>query len=170
MTAHGRIHHSRIESRALQGNPLDNPATRDLYLYLPPAYDRDAARRFPVAYVLTGFTGRGRMLLNDNAFTPNIAERMDALIASGSAREMILVLPDCFTRLGGSQYINSLATGAYEDHLIAELIPFVDDNFRTLRAKSNGDAARFVERFYKDEKRNGSDFATLISEKVSSER
>ena len=51
------------------------------------------------------------MLLNDNAFTPNLAERMDKLIAAGTIRPMIAVMPDCFTYYGGSQYINSTATG-----------------------------------------------------------
>ncbi len=132
MTTHGRIHHARIESRALCDNPLGDSATRDLYLYLPPSYDADTARRFPVVHLLTGFTGRGQMLLNDSAFTPNIARRMDALIAHGTVREMIVALPDCFTRLGGSQYINSSAVGDYEDYFINELVPFVDENFRTI--------------------------------------
>lgn len=132
MTTRGRTHHARITSHVLENNPLGDPATRDLYLYLPPAYDHDPTRRFPVVYLLTGFAGRGRILLNDNAYAPNIAERMDKLIATGAASEMILALPDCFTRLGGSQYINSTATGAYEDHLINELVPFVDENFRTI--------------------------------------
>lgn len=132
MPTYGRIHHARIESRALLNNPLGDPATRDLYLYLPPSYDADSARRFPVVHLLTGFTGRGRMLLNDSAFTPDIATRMNTLIASGAIREMIVAMPDCFTRLGGSQYINSSAVGAYEDHFINELVPFVDENFRTI--------------------------------------
>lgn len=132
MTTRGRIHHARIESLVLQNNPLGDHSTRDLYIYLPPSYDQNTSRRFPVVHVLIGFTGRGRMLLNDNAFTPNLAERIDKLIASGKICEMIVAMPDCFTRLGGSQYINSAATGAYEDHFIHELVPFIDANFRTI--------------------------------------
>ena len=131
MNIHGRIAVERIESRILRGNPLGDPATRELFIYLPPSYDQRAARRFPVVYCLTGFTGRGQMLLNSQPFTPNLAERMDRLIASGEVAEMIIVMPDCFTRLGGSQYINSTATGRYEDHLIKEIIPFVDARFLT---------------------------------------
>jgi enterochelin esterase family protein len=41
-------------------------------------------------------------------------------------------MPDCFTHYGGSQYINSTATGRYEDYLTQEIVPFVDDNFRTI--------------------------------------
>ena len=49
---------------------------------------------------------------------------------------MIAVMPDCFTHFGGSQYINSTATGNYEDYYMKEIVPFVDENFRTLRDKN----------------------------------
>lgn len=131
MNEKGRVVVESLESQVLRDNPLSDPATRELYVYLPPAYDREASRRFPVVYCLTGFTGRGQMLLNTQAFTPSLSERMDTLIAKGAITEMIVVMPDCFTRLGGSQYINSEATGRYEDYLIEEIVPFVDGRFRT---------------------------------------
>jgi enterochelin esterase-like enzyme len=80
---------------------------------------------------LTGFTGKGIMLLNEDAWQPNLAERLDHLYAAG-VPHAIVVLPDCFTRYGGSQYINSAATGRYEDYVIDEIIPFVDAHYRTL--------------------------------------
>jgi S-formylglutathione hydrolase FrmB len=139
LETNGRIAVELIESRVLRGNPLGDPATRELFVYLPPSYDREPSRRFAVVYCLTGFTGRGQMLLNSQPFTPNLAERMDNLIASGRVAEMIVVMPDCFTRLGGSQYINSTATGRYEDHLVEEIVPLVDARFRT-RARREGRA------------------------------
>lgn len=132
LEARGRIVVEVIESRVLRSNALGDPAVRELFVYLPPSYERERSRRFAVVYCLTGFTGRGQMLLNTQPFTPNLAERMDNLIARGAAAEMIVVMPDCFTKLGGSQYINSTATGFYEDHLVKELVPFVDARFRTI--------------------------------------
>ncbi|MEO8042537.1 MAG: alpha/beta hydrolase-fold protein, partial [Acidobacteriota bacterium] len=127
----GTVRNIRHESEVLKGNPLDDPFVRDLFVYLPAGYDEtDAA--YPTVYCLTGFTGRGKMLLNDNAFTPNLAERMDKLIAAGTVKPMILIMPNCFTYYGGSQYINSTATSRYEDYLIEEIVPFVDENFRTI--------------------------------------
>jgi enterochelin esterase family protein len=117
-------------SDVLAGNPLGDPVERDLFVYLPPGYDE--SRRYPTVYVLSGFTGRGKMMLNDNAFAPDFSERMDMLIGSGRIRPMIAVLPDCFTRYGGSQYLNSTATGRYEDYLTEEIVPFVDSNFATV--------------------------------------
>ncbi|MBI3913664.1 MAG: esterase [Chloroflexi bacterium] len=119
-----------IESAALKNNPLGDPATRRVPVYLPPGYERGDAR-YPSIYILTGFTGRGTMLLNDSAWDENIAQRMDRLIAEGKVRPMILVMPDCFTRIGGSQYINSSATGNYEDHVVKEIVARVDQKYRT---------------------------------------
>ena len=120
-----------ITSDVLRNNPLGDPAERRVPVYLPPGYD-EGRDRYPVVYLLAGFTGRGSFMLNDSAFDENIQERLDRLIAAGEVRPMILVLPDCFTRYGGSQYLNSSATGQYEDHLIEELVPFIDGRYRTL--------------------------------------
>lgn len=127
----GRVEITRYESAALRGNPLGDPHVRRVPVYLPPSYDAEPARRYPVVFVLTGFTGRGRMLLNDNPWSPSLDDRMDHLIAAG-APELVLVMPDAFTRFGGSQYMDSTATGRYETHVIEELVPWVDRTYRTL--------------------------------------
>ena len=132
----GTLVNIRHESEVLKDNPLGDPHVRDLFVYVPPGYER-GEMRYPTVYCLTGFTGRGKMLLNDNAFTPNLAERMDRLIASGTIKPMILVMPNCFTYYGGSQYINSTATGRYEDYLIDEIVPFVDEKFRTVPGRDS---------------------------------
>ena len=133
---HGRVVIETFVSRALEGNAAGDPHVRRVPVYLPPSYDASPARRYPVVYVLTGFTGRGRMLLNDNPWSPALDDRMDALIAHGS-EEMILVMPDCFTRFGGSQYLNSTATGRYQDHLVGELVPWIDGRYRTLASRDH---------------------------------
>lgn len=127
----GTIVTLRHTSRVLKDNPLGDKYEREVIAYLPPGYER-SDERYPTVYCLSGFSGRGRMMLNDNAFTPNLAERLDGLIAAGTIRPMIVVMPDCFTWYGGSQYINSTATGNYEDYLTREIVPFVDESFRTI--------------------------------------
>jgi len=131
----GSVVRLRHESEVLKGNPLGDAHVRDLFVYLPPGYSA-TDKRFPSVYCLTGFTGRGKMLLNDNAFTPNLAERMDKLIAAGTIQPMIAVMPNCFTWFGGSQYINSTATGRYEDYLSQEIVAAVDANFRTIEDRN----------------------------------
>jgi enterochelin esterase family protein len=119
-----------IASEVLRGNPLGDPFVRRVPVYLPPDYDA-SNKHYPVVFVLTGFTGRGTMLLNDAAWEETLPQRMDRLITEGKVQPMILVMPDCFTRIGGSQYINSSAVGRYEDHLVQELVAYVDQNYRT---------------------------------------
>jgi len=123
------------KSKVLKNNPLGDKFIRDLYVYLPPDYEE--TKFYPTVYCLTGFTGRGKMFLNDSAFTPNLAERLDKLIGDEAIKPMIAVMPDCFTHYGGSQYINSSATGNYEDYLTQEIIPFVDENFSTINDKNS---------------------------------
>ena len=131
----GQIVKLTHESASLNPVPPDS-AIRDVYIYLPPDYAENNAR-FPVVYCLSGFTGRGRMWFNDSAFAPDFAGRMDKLIARGIIKPMIAVLPDCFTRYGGSQYLNSTATGNYEDYISGELVSFIDDNLRTIPDKNS---------------------------------
>lgn len=132
----GSVIRIRHESEVLKGNPLGDPHVRELFVYLPPGY-AESDERFPTVYCLTGFTGRGKMLLNDNAFTPSLAGRLDKLIAAGMIRPMIAVMPNCFTWFGGSQYINSTATGRYEDYLTEEVVGYVDQNFRTITDRNS---------------------------------
>lgn len=121
------LHHT---SKALQGNALGDPHERDVYCYVPPDYDT-SERSYPVVYFLSGFTGTGRMHLNFDPFVESIDQRLDRLISSGAMPPIICVLPDCMTAFGGSQYVNSSATGRYEDYLVEEMVPFVDGQLRT---------------------------------------
>ncbi len=136
MIPRGTIRVERFESAALLGNLPGDPHVRDLHLYLPPGYE-SGTERYPVIWCLTGFTGRGRMLLNDGTWEPGLGGRMDALLADGRAGPAILAMPDCFTHLGGSQYLNSPALGRYEDYVVEELVPFLDARYRTLADRAH---------------------------------
>jgi enterochelin esterase family protein len=135
-TSPSRVVSVRFASVALRGNPLGDPHVRTVPVYLPPGYDdpTQAKRRYPSAYVLTGFTGRGTMLLNDHGWTESLPRRLDRLIGSGKVQPLIAVMPDGFTKYGGSQYLDSSAHGKYETHLVKELVPYVDRTFRTKAA------------------------------------
>jgi enterochelin esterase family protein len=119
-----------FESQVLQGNALHDPTRRALHVYLPEGYETGLLR-YPVVYLLAGFSGSGAAFLNWMPWEENIQQRMDRLVAAGLCRPMLLAMPDCFTRYGGSQYIDSPATGRYGDYLL-EVVEHVDANFRTL--------------------------------------
>lgn len=132
----GRLVIETVSSQVLKGNPLGDPHRREVPVYLPPSYGKTRGRRHPVVYYLVGFTGDGRSVVSHRPWKENLAERLDRLISSGRARECVLVIPDCFTAYGGSQYLNSPATGRYEDHVVGELVPFMEDKFGLARDAS----------------------------------
>jgi len=135
----GRLDMVRFTSKALAGNPLGDPSVRTVPVYLPPGYDdaANAGRRYPSYYFLTGFTGKGTMLVNDTGFGEPLQLRLDRLIDSGRVKPLIAVMPDCFTRYGGSQYLDSTAHGRYETHLVKELVPYVDRMYRTRKDRAH---------------------------------
>src|SRR6266513_5892781 len=125
-------------SKILKDNPLGDPHVRKLGVWLPPQYDGGARRRrFPVLYDLVGFTGSGLSHTNWKPFSDNVPERAARLIRDQQMGPVIIVFPDCFTALGGNQYVNSSAIGDYADYLTRELIPFVDREFRTLASRDH---------------------------------
>jgi enterochelin esterase family protein len=125
-----------VESRALVGNPLGDPTTRRIVVWLPPSYARESARRYPVIHWLSGYAGTGEMLFSGNAWQPGLGERLDRLVSAGAMGEVIVVAPDCFTRWGGAQYLDSPAIGNYETHLVTEVIPAIDHRYRTVATRA----------------------------------
>jgi len=129
------------DSRVLRDNPLGDPHIRNLAVWLPPGYDEGhghkRGRRYPVLYDLVGFTGSGLAHLNWRPFDENVPERVARLVAEKRMGPCIVVFPDCFTCLGGNQYINSSAIGRYADYLTREIIPHVDREFRTLGSRDH---------------------------------
>ena len=125
------------ESKVLKGNPLRDPHVRRLPVWLPPQYDASPGKRFPVLFDLAGFTGSGLGHIGWKNFNENIPERVARLVHEQKMPPAILVFPDCFTALGGNQYINSSAVGRYADYLTRELVPFVDREFRTLATRDH---------------------------------
>jgi hypothetical protein len=139
--ASGRVVTLEHTSKILAQNPLGDPHVRPLQVWLPPQYDRGAGRgrgrRFPVLFDLVGYTGSGPSHTSWRSFDENVPERAARLIHNRKMGPCILVFPDCFTALGGNQYVNSSAIGRYADYLTRELIPFVDREFRTLASRDH---------------------------------
>ncbi len=125
----GRRVEFTIDSEAVKNNILGDPTTRRVAVYLPEGYD-DSDETYPVFVDLVGFTGSGLAHFNWRPFGDNIPQRLDRLVAAGTMGPVVTVFPDCFTSLGGNQYINSAAMGNWEDFLIDEMLPEVEKRFR----------------------------------------
>ncbi len=127
----GALEEHLLDSQSLTGNPLGDPHRRPLLIQLPPGYADDPDRRYPTIYVLQGLTGQVDKWRNRRSFAPNVPERLDAAFAGG-AKPAIVVYVDAWTRLGGSQFLDSPGTGRYHTYLCTEVVPFVDARFRTV--------------------------------------
>jgi Putative esterase len=127
----GRFDELSFASEALEGNRLGDPSVRPLWVYLPPGYD-ESGRRYPTIYVIQGYTGQLDMWRNRLAFRKTFPELCDELFASGSAPACIVIWVDCWTSLGGSQFVDSPGTGRYHTYLCDEVVPWVDRHYRTL--------------------------------------
>ncbi len=121
-----------FESEVLKGNPLGDPYKRPLWIYLPPGYDEEPGRRYPAVYQIQGLTGQLDMWRNRAPFRKTILEMADELFAKGEAPPCIVVWVDCWTSLGGSQFLDSPATGRYHTYLCDEVVPWVDAHYPTL--------------------------------------
>ncbi|HTW97822.1 MAG TPA: alpha/beta hydrolase-fold protein [Acidimicrobiales bacterium] len=128
----GRLEERALQSAALAANPLGDPAVRPLYVYLPPGYDDGPGRRYPVVYVLHGFAGTVSRWAQRPPFAPSYPEAADALFAAGAAPPAILAFVDGWTSLGGSQYLDSPATGDYQRYLCEDVLSFLDAEYRTI--------------------------------------
>jgi S-formylglutathione hydrolase FrmB len=140
----GRLITLEHTSKVLADNPLGDPHVRLLQVWLPPQYDqgpegatRGRGKRFPLLFDLVGYAGSGPAHTNWRAFDENVPERAARLIHQRKMGPCIIAFPDCFTALGGNQYINSSAIGNYADYLTRELVPFLDQEFRTLASREH---------------------------------
>ena len=129
------MHRLSIDSRVLRGNLLGDPPTRLVDVYLPPGH---TGRGLPLLVDLVGFTSSGLSHTGWAAFQENVPERLDRLIGEGKMPAVAVAFPDCFTRLGGNQYINSAAMGAWEDYLLDEMLPAVERRFECGGAGQRG--------------------------------
>ena len=123
--------------KSLEGNLMGESSSPDVSIYLPPSYAKERSRRYPVVYLLHGYTGTDLGYFGNNAGRQlhRIAERV---FMAGAAREMILVMPNAMN-MGGSMYSNSVTTGNWEGYIAEDLVAYMDRTYRTLpRRDSRG--------------------------------
>ena len=125
-TKKGTVRRLEINSALLAHNILGDPANRIIDVYVPYG---ESGRGLPLLVDLVGFTAGGPVHTNWKNFGENVPERLDRLIGDGAMPPVVVAFPDCFTKLGGNQYINSAAIGPYADFLRLEVVPLVEKEF-----------------------------------------
>ncbi len=134
----GRLVADTVHSVALENNKYGDSPNRAVLVYLPPSYESNPTRRYPVVYLLHGYGATEQSWVRGYSGF-NIQRAMDSLVAAGAAKEMILVMPNARNRLLGSFYANSASDGGWDDFVSSELVAYVDRKYRTLaRPQSRG--------------------------------
>jgi S-formylglutathione hydrolase FrmB len=133
--ATGSVHRLVVASQLLRGNLLGDPTARIVDVYIPAGGD---GAGLPLLTDLVGFTAGGPAHTNWSAFRENVPERLDRLIGEKRMAPVVVAFPDCFTRLGGNQYVNSAAMGAWADFLVHEMLPAVESRFACGGASHRG--------------------------------
>ena len=126
----GSLERITVHGRALEGNLEGDSPDRPVVVYLPPSYANEPRRRYPVLYFLHGYTATAEAYVKSLA----IPDSIDRAIASG-AREMIVVIPDAFTRYSGSMFSNSPTTGDWETFIARDLPEHIDTRYRTVATR-----------------------------------
>lgn len=137
--APGHVERVKVHSVLLEGNLEGDSPDREVSVYLPPAYQTSKTRRFPVLYMLHGFTDSDDKWFRKQGHWINLPEVLDKALGHTDVREMIVVMPNAFTRYQGSWYSTSVTTGDWEGFVAKELVAYVDSHYRTIaRAAARG--------------------------------
>ncbi|MEZ5070985.1 MAG: alpha/beta hydrolase-fold protein [Bacteroidales bacterium] len=127
----------KIHSKSLEGNLIGDPADRDVTVYLPPSYLTQTDRRYPVLYMLHGYTDTDSKWFGWEPHWINLFDVIEASLAEGLSREMIVVMPNAYNTFKGSMYSSSVTIGDWETFVAKELVEYVDAHYRTLPGRNS---------------------------------
>lgn len=133
----GTLERITVHGPALEGNLAGDEPDRPVSVYLPPSYDTSPDRRYPVVYVLHGFTDSDLNWFGWQEHFVNVPAAMEQALEEGAAQEMILVMPNAFTAFEGSMYSSSVTTGDWETFVAEELVAYVDEHYRTIPERAS---------------------------------
>jgi S-formylglutathione hydrolase FrmB len=133
----GKIVRETINFPSLEGNLFGDSPNRWVTIYLPPSYDTDIDRRYPVVYLIHGYTGNHNLWTGGSYIRGNILSSMKSWLNQQKVREMIVVMPNSHNKLRGSWYTNSAATGNWADAIAKDLVEYIDNTYRTLPQRNS---------------------------------
>jgi enterochelin esterase-like enzyme len=127
----GTVERFEYRSVVLEDNPWEDPLTREVAVYLPHDYSESGTPCVSL-WDLAAYTNSGPGHLNWRNQGETLVQRLDRLIGLGQMPSVVVVIPDCYTSLGGNQYVNSPSVGRYADYLVQELVPFVSSQLNVV--------------------------------------
>ena len=126
------VEHIKIHGAALEGNLEGDAVDRDAIVFLPPSYEKDKKRRYPVVYALHGYSIGAEQWTKEI----HVPQTIEGAFSQG-AKEMIVVLPDSKTIYNGSMYSSSATTGDFENYVARDVVAYMDAHYRTIANRSS---------------------------------
>ncbi|MCF6405474.1 esterase family protein [Chitinophaga filiformis] len=133
----GVVKRIKVHAQLLEGNLSGDSTNRYVSVYLPPSYQTNPAKRYPVVYFLHGYTDDDAKFYGFTKHWMVLPPILDTAFTADAAHEMIVVTPDAYTLFQGSMYSNSITTGNWEDFVAKELVAYVDSHYRTIAKKES---------------------------------
>ncbi len=126
-----RVEVLEIAGRTLRDNPLHDPVARRVAVFSPS--QAQAGEALPIVYFLPGYGGSSEDVIAQGgaAWVAQVVEKMAA-----DGMPVVIAVPDCRNRWGGSQYLNSSAQGNYADYLADEIVPTVEAKHPVLKGRT----------------------------------
>src|SRR5664280_512808 len=126
------VDHIKIHGTALEGNLEGNAVDRDVIVFLPPNYQNNKHRRYPVVYALHGYSIGAEQWTHEI----HVPQTIEGAFAQG-AKDMIVVLPDSKTVHNGSMYSSSVTTGDFERFIAHDVVSYMDAHYRTIATRTS---------------------------------
>jgi enterochelin esterase-like enzyme len=126
------VEHIKVHGAALDGNLEGDDVDREVIVFLPPGYDREKTRRYPVVYALHGYSIGAEQWSKEI----HVPQTIEGAFAQG-APDMIVVLPDSKTIHNGSMYSSSATTGDFEKFVAHDVVAAIDARYRTLPQRTS---------------------------------
>jgi len=126
------VEHIKVHGAALEGNLEGDAVDREVIVFLPPSYQKDTHRRYPVVYALHGFFIGAAQWTGEI----HVPQTIEGAFAQGS-QEMIVVLPDSKTIYNGSMYSSSATTGDFENYVAHDVVSYIDAHYRTIPTRES---------------------------------
>jgi len=127
-----KVERIKIHGASLEGNLEGNVVNRDALVFLPPGYDANPQRRYPVVYALHGYSIGAEQWSQEI----HVPQTIEGAFARG-AQDMIMVLPDSKTRHNGSIYSSSVTTGDFENYVAEDVVAYMDSHYRTIADRNS---------------------------------
>lgn len=126
------VEHIKVHGASLEGNLEGDAVDRDVFVFLPPTYQKDKHRRYPVVYALHGYSIGAEQWSHEI----HVPQTIEGAFAQG-AKEMIVVLPDSKTIYNGSMYSSSATTGDFENFIALDVVAYIDAHYRTIPERTS---------------------------------